>query len=113
MPREGLAESLSEPLQNALKPLLAEVASVSGHIREYDEQIENLAKSRYPETALLQQVYGVGTFTALTYVLTVDDPYPIPPQPGCGCPILDRGLGARSLETAGRSYGLQRKATRR
>lgn len=72
--REGLAESLSEALQNALKPLLAEVESVSQRIREYDEQIENIGKSRYPETALLKQVHGVGTLTALTYVLTVDDP---------------------------------------
>jgi len=72
---EELAKSLSEPLQNALKPLLAEVESVSERIREYDEQIESIAKSRYPETELLQQVHGVGTLTALTYVLTVDDPY--------------------------------------
>src|SRR5437879_5900411 len=73
--REQLAESLSEPLQSALKPLLAEVESVSEHIREYDEQIENIAKSRYPEIELLKQVHGVGTLTALTYVLTVEDPY--------------------------------------
>ena len=73
--REELADSLSEPLQNALKPLLAEVESVSEHIREYDEQIENIAKSRYPEIELLKQVHGVGTLTALSYVLTVEDPY--------------------------------------
>jgi len=52
--REELARSLSKPLQNALKPLMAEVESVSERIRGYDEQIENIAKSRYPETALLQ-----------------------------------------------------------
>lgn len=73
--REELAKSLSQPLQNALKPLLAEVESVSERIREYDEQIESIGKSRYPETELLKQVHGVGTLTALTYVLTVDDPY--------------------------------------
>ena len=73
--REELATSLSEPLQNALKPLLGEVESVSERIREYDQQIENIGKSRYPETELLKQVHGVGTLTALTYVLTVDDPY--------------------------------------
>lgn len=72
---EELAGSLSEPLQNVLKPLLAEVESVSERIREYDEQIESTAKSRYPETELLKQVHGVGTLTALTYVLTVDDPH--------------------------------------
>jgi transposase len=72
---EELAESLSAPLKNALQPLLAEVESVSEHIREYDEQIENIGKSRYPEIELLKQVHGVGTLTALTYVLTVEDPY--------------------------------------
>jgi transposase len=73
--REQLAESLSDPLQNALRPLLAEMESLSKRIREYDEQIESLGKSRYPETELLKQVHGVGALTALTYVLTVDDPY--------------------------------------
>lgn len=73
--REELTASLSEPLQNVLKPLLAEVASVSERIQENDEQIENTGKSRYPETALLKQVHGVGTLTALTYMLTVEDPY--------------------------------------
>jgi len=72
---ERLAKSLSEPLQNALKPLLAEVESLSARIREYDEQIEAIATSRYPETELLKQVHGVGALTALTYVLTVEDPY--------------------------------------
>lgn len=43
--REEFAKSLSEPLQNALKPLLAEVESVSERIREYDEQIEGIGKS--------------------------------------------------------------------
>jgi len=72
---EELAKSLSEPLKTALNPLLAEAQSVRERIRAYDEQIESIAKSRYPETELLMQVHGVGTLTALTYVLTVDDPY--------------------------------------
>ncbi|PYT10898.1 MAG: IS110 family transposase [Acidobacteria bacterium] len=72
--RQELAGVLSKHLQDALKPLLAEVESVSKRIQEYDEQIENIAKSRYPETELLQQVHGVGILTSLTYVLTVEDP---------------------------------------
>jgi transposase len=51
------------------------VESVSERIREYDEQIENMAMRRYPETELLQQVHGVGALTALTFVLTVEDPH--------------------------------------
>jgi transposase len=73
--REDLAEPLSAPLQAALKPMLSEVESLSGHIREYDQQIEQLGKERYPEVELLTQVHGVGTLTALTYVLTVEDPH--------------------------------------
>jgi transposase len=73
--REELAKRLSEPLQAALKPLLAELESVSERIREYHEQIENNGKNRHPETELLKQMHGVGTLTALTFVLTVDDPY--------------------------------------
>src|ERR1043166_2781442 len=72
--RQELAGVLSKHLQDALKPLLAGVESVSKRIQEYDEQIENIAKSRYPETELLQQVHGVGILTSLTYVLTVEDP---------------------------------------
>ena len=37
--------------------------------------IETIGNSRYPETELLKQVHGAGTLTALTYVLTVNDPY--------------------------------------
>jgi|KBSSwiStaDraftv2_1062776.scaffolds.fasta_scaffold174162_1 transposase len=72
---ENLAEPLSAPLQGALKPLLAVVASLSERIREYDGQIEQIGEQRYPETELLKQVHGVGTLTALTYVLTVEDPH--------------------------------------
>jgi transposase len=36
--------------------------------------IERLANHSYPETARLQQVHGVGPITALTYVLTIEDP---------------------------------------
>src|SRR6202049_2982097 len=72
---EALAEALSEPLQKALKPMPTEIKSLSERIREYDQQIEQVAKQRYPETALLRQVHGVGTLTALTYVLTLEDPH--------------------------------------
>ena len=37
--------------------------------------MEKLSKERYPETELLQQVHGVGTLIALTYVLTMEDPH--------------------------------------
>ena len=43
-------------------------------IKDYDRRIEELAAERYPETKLLRQVPGVGPLTALTFVLTLEDP---------------------------------------
>jgi transposase len=36
---------------------------------------EVISKEHYPETDLLREVEGVGTLTALTFVLTLEDPY--------------------------------------
>lgn len=83
--REELAKSVSEPLQNALKPLLGEVESVSGRIREYDEQIESIVKSRYPETELLQQVHRSGHTHRADLYADGGRLVPIPPQPRCRC----------------------------
>ena len=60
---------------NALEPLLEEIESLSQRIAAYDRQIEQIAKKDYPKVSLLQQVKGVGTLIALTYVLTLEDPY--------------------------------------
>jgi transposase len=43
-------------------------------VRHYDRELEQLAEEHYPQTKLLRQVQGVGTLTALTFVLTVEDP---------------------------------------
>jgi transposase len=67
-------ESLPAPLQEALKPLLEEVEALTEKIYGCDERIEQIARTKYPETELLKQVSGVGTLIALTFVLTVDDP---------------------------------------
>jgi transposase len=61
-------------LDLALAPLLALIEAMDEKIRAYDRKIEELAQERYPETALLRQVSGVGALTALTYVLTLEDP---------------------------------------
>src|SRR5258708_8628031 len=74
MNRES-AKELSQELRDALEPLLEEIESLNERIAEYDRRIEQIAKEVYPEVALLQQVKGVGTLIALTYVLTLDDPH--------------------------------------
>ena len=66
---EGLPQSLLKTLQ----PLLEMVESLTEKIQESDATIEQIARSEYPETALLKQVSGVGTLIALTFVLTVED----------------------------------------
>jgi transposase len=66
-------EALPDVLRNALAPMLEQIDELSARIQEYDERIEHLALTRYPETALLKQVTGVGTLTALTFVLTIGD----------------------------------------
>jgi len=67
------APSVPEPLQPALGPLLETIASLTTRIREHDRQIQAM-RDRYPETALLKQVPGVGPLTAVAYILVVEDP---------------------------------------
>ena len=55
-------------------PLVRLVETLSDGIEAYDERIEKLATEKYPQTKLLRQVKGVGALTALTYVLTLEDP---------------------------------------
>lgn len=57
-----------------LGSLLRIVDGLSEEIRQLDRAIETLSQTRYPETALLRQAPGVGPITALTYVLTLEDP---------------------------------------
>jgi len=69
---EGLAEGLSGAVQTAIGPLLKSVEAISEQLAVYDQRIEAIAQ-RYPEVALLTQVYGVGTLIALTFLLTIED----------------------------------------
>jgi transposase len=54
---------------------LETIGSLTERIRDYDRQLETICKEHYPETELLHQVEGIGTLTALTFVLTLEDPY--------------------------------------
>ena len=42
---------------------------------QYNERIEALARQSYPQVELLQQIKGVGTLIALTFLLTLEDPH--------------------------------------
>jgi hypothetical protein len=48
-------EGLAEKLQQALLPLLKQVEALTEAVKESDARIEQIARTKYPETALLQQ----------------------------------------------------------
>jgi len=66
--------ALPAEVSETLEPLVGLVETLSVCIKAYDERIEKLARERYPQIDLLRQVKGVGPLTALTYVLTLEDP---------------------------------------
>jgi len=78
----GLAKAMGERLPTCdadqmgvqrAEPLLKEVESITEKIKDSDREVEQIARKDYPETALLQQVGGIGPLIALTFVLTVED----------------------------------------
>ena len=58
----------------ALGPILEQIGSLTERIRDYDRKLETICQARYPETDLLRQLEGIGALTALTFVLTLEDP---------------------------------------
>jgi transposase len=61
-------------LRPALVPVLQQIAALQARIQAFDGEIRKLCRDRYPETSRLLQVHGVGPITALTFVLTLEDP---------------------------------------
>lgn len=76
---------LPSNLNEALRPLFNAIEALSLQIKEYERRIVLLAQSRYPETARLQQVHGVGSLTALTFVLTLTDKHRFAKSRDVGC----------------------------
>jgi transposase len=60
-------------LADALLPVVAQIEQLTMTIKELDKQIGYVAETRYIETKSLAQVGGVGTLTALAFVLTIED----------------------------------------
>jgi len=61
-------------LRETLQPLLRLIAVLNDEIKSYDQKIAQLASEKYRHTQLLRQVTGVGSITALAYVLTLETP---------------------------------------
>jgi transposase len=66
---------IPEALLPALGPILEQIGSLTERIRDYDRELQQISEEHYPETELLRQVEGIGPLTALTFVLTVEDPH--------------------------------------
>jgi transposase len=69
-----VAPTLPDPLEPALRGVLATIGVLTDQIAAMERTLERLAQHRYPETGGLRQVTGVGLLTALSFVLTLEDP---------------------------------------
>jgi transposase len=67
-------ELIPSELQPAILPLLDALEGLAKGIDQHDATIAKLAKEQFRETAILQQISGVGPITALAYVVTIGDP---------------------------------------
>ncbi len=65
---------IPEELLAALEPVLAIIEKLSEQILVMEKRIKVLGKEAYPETNVLRQVTGVGAITALTFILTLEEP---------------------------------------
>jgi transposase len=71
---EHCQASVPPPFRPLLEGTFKVIAELSRQIEAYDEQVEQMAREQHPEVARLCKISGVGTLTALTYVLTLADP---------------------------------------
>ena len=55
-------------------PLLAAIDGLNEQIKQLDQELETLARKKYPVTERLRQIPGVGPLTALCFVLTLESP---------------------------------------
>ncbi|MBN1549868.1 IS110 family transposase, partial [bacterium] len=61
-------------LKSCLDPILETLEKLTSQIRGYDKQIDQLCKEKYPETIAVRQIRGVGSLTALAYMLILESP---------------------------------------
>ena len=67
-------ESKHPELLSIVEPSLSILEELTQGIREFDRAIESMCQERYPQSALLRQITGVGPITALCFVLVVGHP---------------------------------------
>ena len=94
-----MADHIPSGLRPALLPLVEAVGELTARIAAAGREVEALCEA-HPETAALRQVTGVGPITALTFVLTVEDPSRFPQNREVGAYL---GLVPRQRESGARA----------
>lgn len=67
-------EAIPPELRPALTPVIQTIGALTQQIDQQRRIIEKTAAATYPDMTVLQQVPGVGPLTALTFILTIQDP---------------------------------------
>lgn len=78
------ATALPPELAPQLTPVLEEIAALTQKIRQTDRAVVEAVATTYPEAQALTQVAGVGALTALSFVLTLEDPARFPTSRAVG-----------------------------
>lgn len=64
----------NEDLSAMVEPALQILDLLTQNIRKLEGEIEEFCQNKYPATARLRQISGVGAITALAFVLVIGDP---------------------------------------
>jgi transposase len=105
-------EHIPEALWPALRPVLETIGSLTERIRDYERKLEAVSEEHYPETKLLRQVEGIGPLTALTFVLTIEDPHRFERSRSVGANLGLVPASDRSGERDPQKRIFRRRATR-
>lgn len=68
-----LQEEMPNEIRDALEPIMKSIEDLTQRIRHYDQLIRKITKEKYPETAQVCQISGVGPITGLAFILTLED----------------------------------------
>lgn len=67
-------EEVPESVREMITPSVQALAELTARIKMLELEINTLAQMKYPQSAQLQQIPGVGPITALYFVLKIEDP---------------------------------------
>jgi transposase len=87
--------ALPTALREIIAPSVQALEELSLRIKVLEREINALAQTKYPATAWLEQIPGVGPITALYFVLKIEDPTRFPQVRDVGafiglCPCRDQ-----------------------